>query len=188
MAFSTRMAVAVHAIGYLAFQEDRACTSEEIAWSVDTHPVAIRRLLARLREAEIVASQAGPGGGWHLARPVDQITLGDVFRAVESDPLFALPVHAARDDCRVGTRVGEVLRSRFAGAETALLKHLDCQTMVDVIVDVAVLMGPSPVDLPCGRFAQIVADASALTPSDRHDWPPDRDEAMSSVRTEPTGA
>jgi len=184
--FSTRMAVAVHAIGYLAFQEDRPCTSEEIAWSVDTHQVAIRRLLARLRSAGIVGSQAGPGGGWHLARPVTEITLGAVFRAVEGDPLFALPAHSARDGCEVGSAVGNVLRSRFAAAESALLDHLDRQTMVDLIVDVAVLMGPSPVNFPCDRFYEITADASAPRSKDRHDWLTDRDEAMAPVRTAPS--
>lgn len=180
MAFSTRMAVAVHAIGYLAFQEDRSSTSEDIAWSVDTHPVAIRRLLARLREAGIVGSQPGPGGGWHLAKPVDEITLGAVFRAVEADPLFALPVHSAPETCEVGCKVTEVLRTRFADAESALLAHLDRQTMVDVIVDVAVLLGPCVIPM-----SHLGHDGGPLRLTG-HDRPSNREVAMPSARTEPT--
>jgi Rrf2 family protein len=43
----------------------------------------LEAILGDLRRAGIVASQRGPGGGYRLSRPAGQISLGDVFRAVD---------------------------------------------------------------------------------------------------------
>ena len=43
----------------------------------------LEAILGDLRRAEIVVSHRGPSGGYTLARPADQISLGEVFRAVD---------------------------------------------------------------------------------------------------------
>lgn len=43
----------------------------------------LEQLFAMLRRAGLVASSRGPGGGYKLQRPADDITVGEVFRAVE---------------------------------------------------------------------------------------------------------
>ena len=63
---SSKLTVGVHILTVLAMTPDQAQTSEYIAGSVDTNPVVIRRLLGGLREAGIVESQGGIGGGWRL--------------------------------------------------------------------------------------------------------------------------
>lgn len=40
-------------------------------------------ILRSMRNAGVVRSQRGPGGGWLLARPAADITVADVIRAVE---------------------------------------------------------------------------------------------------------
>lgn len=57
-------------------------TSEQLAEWVPTNPVVVRRILGPLREAGLVTSQPGPGGGWKLALPPETITLRDVYRAI----------------------------------------------------------------------------------------------------------
>jgi len=43
----------------------------------------LEQLFAMLRKAGLVVSSRGPGGGYRLQRPGDEITVGEVFRAVE---------------------------------------------------------------------------------------------------------
>ena len=43
----------------------------------------LEAILADLRRGGLVTSRRGPGGGYALARPADQIFLGDVFRTVD---------------------------------------------------------------------------------------------------------
>ena len=59
--------------------------SNMIAQSVHTNPVVIRRLMSELEKASLVASTSGRSGGFSLARPAPQITLADVYRAVEDE-------------------------------------------------------------------------------------------------------
>lgn len=43
----------------------------------------LEQLFAMLRRAGLVAASRGPGGGYRLQRPADEITVGQVFQAVE---------------------------------------------------------------------------------------------------------
>ena len=43
----------------------------------------LEQLFARLREGGLVSGVRGPGGGYVLARPADQITMGDIILAVD---------------------------------------------------------------------------------------------------------
>lgn len=147
MAANTRFAVAVHVLGFMAYADDACNTSEQIARSVDTNPVVIRRLLASLREAELVASQPGPGGGWRLTRPVERISLSDVYQALGHEPLFALPERDSQGWCDddVGAHVMTVLDRLNAEAADALHQHLAKTSVADVVVEIARQVGPCPV-------------------------------------------
>src|SRR3954466_13762561 len=72
-------------------EESEAVTSERMAECAATHPVVIRRIFASLREAGLVRSQPGPGGGWRLSRPATEITLKDVYQAINKQSVFGLP-------------------------------------------------------------------------------------------------
>jgi len=45
----------------------------------------LEQLMAMLKKAELVKSIRGAGGGYFLARPAEEITVGDVLRALEGD-------------------------------------------------------------------------------------------------------
>jgi len=131
---STRFAVAVHTLAFIARQgrSTPAITSEMIAASVNTNPVVIRRILGTLRQAHLVDSQPGSGGGWNIARPADTITLRQVYRAVEADPLFALPRRPNRH-CEVGRNIVGILDVYFKQAEKAMEEQLSRVTVAQVM-------------------------------------------------------
>jgi Rrf2 family transcriptional regulator, iron-sulfur cluster assembly transcription factor len=76
----------------------------DIAFHNDGRPTQIREISERemiparfleqifqdLKKAGIVGAKRGPRGGYHLTRPAAEITLGDVFRALEG-PLVVIP-------------------------------------------------------------------------------------------------
>ena len=74
----------------LAMDEDKPIASEYMAGSVNTNSVVIRCILGTLRKAGLAIAQPGAGGGSSLARCLEQITLLDVCRAVETGDLFSL--------------------------------------------------------------------------------------------------
>ena len=73
-------------------------TSETISRMLDTNPVVVRRTMAGLRAAGYLTSVKGHGGGWTLARPLDEVTLRDIHLALGSPRVFAIGL--ADDDPR----------------------------------------------------------------------------------------
>jgi Rrf2 family protein len=140
MQSNSRFAVAIHVLALAKVARGHAAgiavTSEQMAESVNTNPVVIRRILGSLRDAGLVASQPGPGGGWRLTRPATEITLRDVYRAVEAEPLFALPRREPNAACAVGKYLPHVLESCFRDAEAALEDRLARVSVADVIESV----------------------------------------------------
>lgn len=124
MTGNSRFAVSVHILAYLAFQKDSAVPSAEIAASVDTNPVVIRRLLAVLVKAGLVIPHKGASGGFTLSQPSDLISLREIYRAVEPDPMHGLNRFAPNRRCPVGARIEEILQTVFASAQTAMEAEL----------------------------------------------------------------
>lgn len=139
MTHNSRYTVAIHMLTLLAFCEPDSLTSEFIAGSLNTNPVVARRVLASLREARLVASQGGPGGGWSLLRSPQLITLGDVFRAVEGGALFPLHASTPNPRCPVGKHIQEALSVLFEDAQETLVRELSKTTISQLVQDVRVL-------------------------------------------------
>jgi DNA-binding IscR family transcriptional regulator len=95
-------------------------TSEQIATSVNTNPVVIRRLLAQLRKADLADSRRGVGTGWTLSRELSTISLLDVYEAVESGPIFALHRSVPDPECVVGHGIGPAMTTVYGGVEATL--------------------------------------------------------------------
>jgi Rrf2 family protein len=138
---SSRLTVAIHILTLLAHGTGSGgpMTSEYIAGSVNTNAVVIRRLLAMLRKAKLVRSQGGPGGGWRLVVPAGQITLRDVYRAVEREPLFPLHASAPNPRCPVGRTIQSALGGHYEEARLAVERDLERTSIADLLQEVSTL-------------------------------------------------
>lgn len=136
MRSSSRFTIALHILTLLANHPSEALTSEFIAGSVNTNPVFIRRLLASLRRARLATSQTGPGGGWSLLRPAQDITLRDVYRAMEEGELFPLHHSPPNPRCPVGGAIQQVLGKQFDAALRAVENQLHETTVADLVKEV----------------------------------------------------
>ncbi|MBL8863917.1 MAG: Rrf2 family transcriptional regulator [Planctomycetes bacterium] len=133
MTISSRYAVALHVLVALAQRAPEAGTSEEIAGSVNTNPVVVRRILGALAAAGFVAGRGGRNGGYRLARDARKITLDAVLRAVEPDGVFGLHENPPNRACFVSCAIKEVLGGVFARAEGALHERLRATTVADLL-------------------------------------------------------
>ena len=124
MTGNSRFAVSVHVLAYLAYKAGEQVTSAEIASSVSTNPVVIRRLLAALVKARLVIGHKGAGGGFGLASAPLNITLLDIYRAVEPQPDHGLDRFSPNHKCPVGARIETILRTAFFKAQTGMEAEL----------------------------------------------------------------
>ncbi|GLI03595.1 Rrf2 family transcriptional regulator [Phytohabitans aurantiacus] len=135
---SSRSAVAIHALTMLGRWDDRSLTSADIADSLASNPVLVRRVLGSLRDAGLVWSTEGRGGGWSLARGSREITLFDAYTAVEDGPVLSRHPHPPSDACEVGRHMQELLETEFRAAEQAMKERLGRTTIADLVRQVLV--------------------------------------------------
>ncbi|MFC3995644.1 Rrf2 family transcriptional regulator [Nocardiopsis sediminis] len=133
VAISSRSAVAIHALTMLARWGDHSLTSAEIADSLASNPVLVRRILGGLRDAGLVWSTEGRGGGWTLARPAREITLYDAYSAVEDGPILSRHAHPPSDACEVGRHMQGLLEAEFRDAEQAMSERLGRTTIAQML-------------------------------------------------------
>ncbi len=129
---NTQFAVGVHMLTLLADGGPEPLSSEEMAGSADANPVYVRRVLGRLREAGMVASRPGVGGGWVLVRDPADITLGDVWRAIQSDDRL-LGLHQVNPRCDVGQAIQRHLAAVDRRASAAVQSELDQITVAEML-------------------------------------------------------
>lgn len=132
MAASSRFAVGVHVLVYLVHQGKRPASSAEIAMSVNTHPVVLRRLLAAFVRARLVQPRKGAAGGFVLTRDPATVSLLTIFQAVESTPILGGAANAPRRACPVGAGITRVIKQVCTEAQRALEAQLGRTTLATV--------------------------------------------------------
>lgn len=142
MKISSRFTVAVHILSLVAIERSAVCTSEWIAASVNTNPVVIRRVLGQLRNAGLIQVRRGLGGA-SLHKPLDEVTLLDVYHAVEvveEGELFQFH-DAPNPDCPVGANIQAVLELVLLRAQEAMEAVLREVTMEELVTVLGRKMG-----------------------------------------------
>jgi Rrf2 family protein len=84
MRVPAKVEYAIQAAAELAAAHPGLVKAERIASAQQIPPKYLGNILTQLRNAGLVEShRGGTEGGYRLARPADQITLADIFRAVD---------------------------------------------------------------------------------------------------------
>ena len=132
----SRLSAVLHLLLHLRELEGPV-TSEALGPLMNTNPVLVRRMLGGLRDAGIVSAEKGHGGGWALARPLDAVTLADVYRALGSPNLFSMGPQRENPRCLVEQAVNRSLGKAFGEAEALLMAELARITVAAIARDVS---------------------------------------------------
>jgi Rrf2 family protein len=134
----SRFSSILHILVHLAQRPGEPFTSDQLAGWWNTNPVVVRRSFAPLREAGIIQSIAGHGGGWMLAKPAAEISLGTIYdllgeRLIDPDREENTP------QCLVERTVHHALRQTYEEANTLLKNRLATISLQDLANDVATI-------------------------------------------------
>lgn len=137
MQISSRFTIAIHVFACMeTFGEDYKITSEFLASSINVNPVIIRKILSQLRNAGLIEVARGTGGTT-ATRSIDEITLYDVYQAVdllEKGELFHFHENP-NPDCPVGKNIHSALDDKLLHIQGAMENEMKKYTIADVVND-----------------------------------------------------
>jgi Rrf2 family nitric oxide-sensitive transcriptional repressor len=120
---------------YLGTKEDGLATIAEVARSYGISEHHLTKVAHQLGRAGYIVTLRGKGGGLRLARPAEEIGLGDVVRHTEPDmalvPCFGSAEDPAGAPCPIVPACG--LRGVLGEALQAFMAVLDRYTLADLV-------------------------------------------------------
>jgi Rrf2 family protein len=136
MAVNTQFAIAVHLMAGLGCQSGRCLNSSYLAASVNTSPSFVRRVLARLSRAGLVETTTGKNGTCRLARDTRDISLLDIYRAVDAPKAFAIHTYSEEKSCAVSCHIKGALEGALKKTQGAMEASLADISLRKIISDV----------------------------------------------------
>ena len=137
MQITSKFTVAVHILACIdIFGGQMRVTSDFLSGSTGVNAVIVRNVLGQLRNAGIVETRQGSGGA-HLAKALDEITLYDIYKAVDcvdDEGLFHFHENP-NADCPVGRNIHKAMDDRLQTAQAALENELKSTTLADIVAD-----------------------------------------------------
>jgi len=124
--YGLRAVVELSAAGASA---ENPVTSERLATAQDIPPKFLESILLQLRRGGIVHSQRGPEGGYWLARPAEEISLGEVIRVIDG-PLAN--IRGQRPEQLGYTGAAEALQEVWIALRASEREILDLVTVANV--------------------------------------------------------
>jgi Rrf2 family protein len=118
---SEAASIGLHAMMLLAAEDKKLHSSREMAARLSVSEAHLSKVMQRLAKVELVRSMKGPAGGFELAAPKGDITLLEIYEAIEGplvnrECLLQKPLCGGGENCIFGELFGRLNRE--------LLKHL----------------------------------------------------------------
>ena len=132
MKYSTKSSDAVHIMAFIAIHQEYDLSSTVIADSIQTNPAFVRQIMMKLKKAGLMSSVNGHAKP-SLAKPAEEITLLDIYKAVEgSKPLLHLDTHT-NPDCGVGVNIQLALQDYYSEIQKGTETHMSGISLQDII-------------------------------------------------------
>ena len=135
MPVSTQFSIAVHLMAGLGYAHNGDVTSTQLASSVNTSPSFVRRVLAKLSKANLVCTTMGKTGSTSLAREPKDISLLEIYQAVEAPKAFAIHDYPVQKSCPVSCAIKTSMDKVLDKTQKSMEKCLGEISLADVIAD-----------------------------------------------------
>lgn len=133
MKLSTKGRYAMVALADIALQpKDDLVILGDIAKRQEISLPYLEQLFVKLRRAGLVTSVRGPGGGYRLARPPNEIRVVDVLRAVD-ETVDAMHKGAGASGALSGSRAQSLTNRLWEGLSAHVYVYLHQTRLSDVI-------------------------------------------------------
>jgi len=135
--YSHKLSDAVHILTYVDIYQKDDLSSRMIAGSIESNPSLVRRLMSLLSKSELLITQSGAVAP-RLARPANQISLLDIYEAMDEERNLLHVDPKTNPDCLVGGNIQNVLNIAYQQVQNAAQDSMEGITLQDIIDDILV--------------------------------------------------
>ena len=128
---NTQFSIAVHVLAGIA--KVGTATSKQLAGSVNTSPIFLKRILAKLSKAGLIETTQGRAGGCVLSRSAEKISLFDAYLAVETPQAFAVHSYAKTKSCEISSNIQDAMTKVLDDVQSAVEKKLRSKSIADIL-------------------------------------------------------
>ncbi|HEV8457590.1 MAG TPA: Rrf2 family transcriptional regulator [Methylomirabilota bacterium] len=137
--FTKRADYGLMAVHFIASHgEDGAVSAKRIAEEFKIPQERLAKILQRLSKKRLITSHNGPKGGYVLTRAADEVTVGEVVRALEG-PVRIVSCMTVNDDCPQFERCN--LRRPVQKIQASISSMLDTMSLAELAAEPGV---PAP--------------------------------------------
>jgi Rrf2 family protein len=135
MPVNTQFSIAVHLMAGLGLSGCSEVTSTKLAGSVNTSPSFVRRILAKLSKAKLISTTMGKTGSCALAKDPREISLLDIYHAVDAPKTFAIHDYPEQKACMVSCNIRSSMMAVLDKTQESVEKSLAEIKLADVMGD-----------------------------------------------------
>jgi Rrf2 family protein len=136
MTTNNQFSIAVHLMAGLGYNQGKGITSSTLAQSINASPSFVRRTLSKLSKAKLVSTTTGKLGKCSLAKDAGQISLLDIYKAVEAPKVFAIHAYPVQASCEVSCGIKSSLEKVLSKSQKSMEDSLGRVRLSEVISDV----------------------------------------------------
>lgn|SRR5690625_81136 len=126
--------VAVHILIYLKLNEPNYITSQDLAESINTNPVVIRRILKQLAINNLVITKQGRFGS-KINSEINDITFYDVYNIFYEDNILNAKSNP-NPKCVIGSKINNILCKKLNSVQEKYLESLKMFSINDLIKEI----------------------------------------------------
>lgn len=133
---TSEFCIAVHALVYLNHKA-KTLSSEELAENICTNPARIRKVMAKLKKADLIVTKEGPDGGYSFLLDPAAVTLSQISQAL--DVCFVSAAWRSGDtdmNCLIASGMAGIMDGIYDELDHLCKEHLEKITIqhVDALI------------------------------------------------------
>lgn len=129
---NTRLSDLLQILVYLKIHEGEKISSTLLAASLNTNPSLVRQMTGQLNKAGILSTKRGKATP-QFAKPIDQITVLEVYQATEPVNDFLTVDQKTSEICQVGIAFPKVLGHHFDQLQKMIEARLSQITVAQLV-------------------------------------------------------
>lgn len=128
-----RFSVAVHAMCVLTFRSPELSNAVFLGENISVHPLIVKRIIGSMVKAGLAEAVLGARGGYRLARGADQVTLWDIYYAVQGSGPFRKRHGMPESNCDEGRAIDRVVYDLYTDLDLVVETRLKQVTLADIL-------------------------------------------------------